>query len=202
MVWDVANYLICAIMAFMNGKLTEVLKFIWELAKIFIIAFVLVVPIRVWVMQPFFVSGASMEPNFENGEYLIVDEISYRFNQPQRGDVIIFRYPQDPKQYFIKRIIGLPGEIIKINSEGIYIASQNNFGFLLDESSYLRPKPYYYGEATYTLGEGGYFVMGDNRDASSDSRRWGPVPRQNIIGKAWVRAWPINKVDLMTAPAY
>lgn len=189
-------------MAFMNGKLTEVLKFIWELAKIFIIAFVLVVPIRVWVMQPFFVSGASMEPNFENGEYLIVDEISYRFNQPQRGDVIIFRYPQDPKQYFIKRIIGLPGEIIKINSEGIYIASQNNFGFLLDESSYLRPKPYYYGEATYTLGEGGYFVMGDNRDASSDSRRWGPVPRQNIIGKAWVRAWPINKVDLMTAPAY
>ncbi|PIU75112.1 MAG: signal peptidase I [Candidatus Portnoybacteria bacterium CG06_land_8_20_14_3_00_39_12] len=186
----------------MNNKLTEVLKFIWELVKIFIVVLVVVVPIRVWVMQPFFVSGASMEPNFENGEYLIVDEISYRFSQPQRGDVIVFRYPQDPRQYFIKRIIGLPGESIKINSEGIYISSHSNFGFLLDEASYLSPKPYYYGEAAYTLSEDEYFVMGDNRDASSDSRRWGPVPRQNIIGKTWVRAWPIHKIHLMTAPTY
>ena len=107
----------------MFGKITA---FLWETAKLAVISLVIILPIRYYIIQPFFVLGASMEPNFENGDYLIIDEISYRLNQPQRGDVIVFKYPNNPKQYYIKRIIGLPGEIIAISDEKIIIKNKEN----------------------------------------------------------------------------
>lgn len=179
------------------------LRFTWEITKIIIISLLIIVPIRLWVIQPFFVKGASMEPNFEDGEYLIINEIGYHFEKPQRGEVIVFRYPSDPSQYFIKRIIGLPGEKIKISPDGIYIYNPENVvGFLLDESTYLRAPTEYYGESTYELDQDEYLVLGDNRSSSSDSRRWGPVPKENIIGRAWLRAWPMNRASLMATPVY
>ena len=112
------------------------LAFIWEIAKIVIIALLIVVPIRYFIFQPFFVKGQSMEPNFGSGDYLIIDEITYRFRPPQRGEVVVFRYPDDPSQRYIKRIIGLPGETIEIE-EGKVIIYNEEGGRMLEESDYL-----------------------------------------------------------------
>src|SRR3989338_3049804 len=103
------------------SRTSEVLAFIWETAKIIIISLAIIIPIRYYLVQPFFVKGASMEPNFYDGDYLLIDEISYRFNEPERGEVIVFRYPENPSQYFIKRIVGLPNETIEIKNDQVTI---------------------------------------------------------------------------------
>jgi signal peptidase I len=174
-------------------------NFFADLVRFAIIAGLIVLPIRLFVAQPFIVSGASMEPTFENGQYLIVDEITYRLEEPGRGDVIIFRYPRDPSKFFIKRIVGLPGETIRI--EGAAITIKNDAhpeGFALDE-------PYIAGmhkpvSLTQTLKAGEYFVLGDNRDASSDSRVWGVLKRGNIVGRAFLRLLPVSEVGVF--PGY
>lgn len=168
--------------------------FFSELIRFVLIAVFVVLPIRVFIAQPFIVSGSSMDPTFENGEYLIVDEISYRFEEPLRGDVVIFKYPNDPSKYFIKRVIGLPGETVVISGNSVQI--KNEFspdGMLLDES-YLSHLTL--SRIDVTLADDEYFVMGDNRTASSDSRIWGPLPRDLIIGRAFVRLLPVTKMDL------
>lgn len=168
---------------------------VWEFVKFFLIAAVIVIPIRMWVAQPFIVSGSSMVPTFENGEYLIVDEFSYHFNDPQRGDVIIFRYPHDTSKFFIKRIIGLPGEKMAIENNQIHISnSQYPEGITLQES-YL-PEDIIMGNISITLDENQYFVLGDNRNMSSDSRYWGPLADNLIIGRAWLRLWPFTKLSV------
>jgi signal peptidase I len=179
------------------------LLFVWEIFKIVVISLAIIIPVRYFLIQPFFVNGASMEPQFHDGEYLIVDELSYRFSEPQRGDVVIFKYPKDPSQYYIKRIIGLPGEKIKIEQDEITIFNEEHpDGFKLEESNYLLLD----GRKSFLLEtkleEGEYFVMGDNRLASSDSRVWGPLPENFIIGRAWLRAWPLDKIDILERPGY
>jgi signal peptidase I len=161
-----------------------------ELVKLVLIAVVIVIPFRLFIAQPFVVDGASMDPTFEDGEYLIVDEFTYHFHGPKRGSVLIFRYPKDPSKYFIKRVIGLPGETVKLNEGKVTIINEAKpEGFTFNEP-YVR-----YGRqdtATYVLGEGEYFVMGDNRAGSADSRFWGPVPEGNIIGRPIFRLWPLS----------
>jgi len=175
------------------------LSFAWEVAKIVIISLAIIIPIRYFVFQPFFVRGASMEPSFENGEYLIINEIGYRFHEPQRGDVIIFKYPRDPSQYYIKRVIGLPGEIVKIeNGKVIIFDKKNPSSFVLDETAYLEEtNSFTSGNLEINLDENDYFVLGDNRQFSSDSRVWGVVPRHYIIGRAWIRAWPFGRLGIL-----
>lgn len=159
-----------------------------ELAKLAVIAVVVVVPFRLYVAQPFVVDGASMDPTFKTGQYLIVDELSYRFEEPARGSVLIFRYPKDPSKYFIKRIIGLPGETVKLDHGAVTIVNAANpQGLKLDEPYVEFAKD---DTASYTLGAGEYFVMGDNRAGSADSRYWGAVPRADFIGRPIVRLWP------------
>lgn len=176
-----------------NSK-REVLAFIWETAKIVVISLAIILPIRYYLVQPFFVKGASMEPNFEDGDYLLIDEISYRFNQPERGDVIIFRYPQDTSQFFIKRIIGLPEETVEIKNNKVIIYNKKTpQGFLLDES-YLSSDQQTLGNMVLKLDDNDYFVLGDNRLQSSDSRRWGTVNKSLIVGRAFLRPWPINRI--------
>ncbi len=164
------------------------LDFIWEILKIVIISLAIIVPIRYFLIQPFFVKGASMEPNFLDGDYLIIDEISYRFETPQRGEVVIFRYPLDKTQFFIKRIIGLPNENIKVQNGKVFINEKE-----LNESEYLRGVETV-GNVEIQLGDDEYFVLGDNRNASSDSRKWGEVDKKLIIGRAWLRAWPFSRL--------
>lgn len=178
------------------------LLLVWEIFKIFVISLAIIIPIRYFLIQPFFVKGASMEPNYEDGQYLVIDELSYRLREPERGEVIVFKFPKNTSEFFIKRIIGLPGETIEIKGAEIKIKNKGNpDGFVLDESSYLKNIPNL-GEYTMTLGADEYFVLGDNRSASYDSRRWGPVPKNDLIGRVWLRAWPLNVAEVMEAPAY
>ena len=179
------------------------LLFVWEIVKITAITLAIIVPVRYFLIQPFFVKGASMEPNFEDGQYLVVDEISYRLRAPERGEVIIFHYPLDPSQFYIKRIIGLPGETVEIFEGRIKIFnSQHALGFILDESGYLSGDVKTYGDTKVILGENDFFVLGDNRQFSYDSRRWGAVPADKITGKVWVRAWPLQTTEVFAAPQY
>lgn len=166
-------------------------NFFSETIKFIVIAALIVLPIRIFVAQPFIVSGDSMVPTFHGGEYLIVDEISYRFENPDRGDVVIFRFPLDTSKFFIKRIIGLPGETVQIVRGQVFIINKDNPDGLKLPENYLENKSVENFEKK--LGEDEYFVMGDNRPNSSDSRLWGPLPRDLIAGRALVRLLPLSK---------
>jgi signal peptidase I len=171
-----------------GGFFKEVLKFI-----LFVV--VVLVPLRFFVAQPFIVVGTSMEPTFSSGEYLIVDELSYHFGSPSRGDVVIFRPPVDEKVFYIKRVIGLPGETVIVQDNRVIIKnSQYPDGFTLNES-YIK----YHGmkNSVTKLGANEYFVMGDNRPVSYDSRSWGPVPRNLIVGRAFLRLLPPDRIGLL-----
>lgn len=175
-------------------------SFVWELVKIALIALVIVAPIRYFLFQPFIVKGESMSPNFESGDYLIVDEISYRFSEPERGDVIVFDYPKDSTQRFIKRIVGLPGETVNISNGEVKIM-KDNIPTVLDEA-YLPANLKTYGDLNITLLADEFFVLGDNREYSFDSRAWGVVPRKDIIGKALLRIFPMAALSYIAAPGY
>lgn len=173
--------------------------FVIEVIKIAVIAAVIVIPIRYYLFQPFFVRGQSMDPNFENGDYLIIDEITYRLRGPERGEVIVFKFPYDISQRFIKRVIGLPGETVVIKDGQITIYNESG-SKILDESDYLNAVTE--GDINIKLKNNEYFVLGDNRGFSFDSRRFGAVPKDNIIGRVALRAWPFNSLSLFEAPAY
>jgi len=175
-------------------------SFFIELIKIVLIALVVIVPIRYFLFQPFYVRGASMEPNFYDNEYLIIDEITYRFTEPQRGDVVVVKATTNESDYLIKRIIGLPGETVKIkDGEVLIYYPGDKAGNLLNES-YLAEDIQTFGAKDITLGENEYYVMGDNRPVSLDSRSFGPLPKDNIIGRAWLRVWPFDAMSHFTTP--
>jgi len=187
-------------------------NFLMEIVKIFFLALLIIAPIRIFLFQPFFVQGASMEPNFEDREYLIVNELGYKttdvgfnnikffsiksFKSLERGDVVVFRYPKNPSQYFIKRVIALPEEKIEIRNGQVIISKEGCNPIILDESEYLAENEKTSGELSRILKDNEYFVMGDNRSFSSDSRSWGTVKKKDIIGKVLIRAWPFNKARL------
>lgn len=167
-----------------------------EILRFSVIALLIVIPIRTFIAQPFIVSGASMAETFHTGEYLIVDQVSYHLNNPKRGDVIIFRYPKDPSKFFIKRIIGLPGETIKIEESTVTITNgEHPEGKVLNEPYVKSMRPSSLFEET--LGAREYFVMGDNRDESSDSRIWGVLQEERIIGRAFLRLFPPSTVGVL-----
>lgn len=182
---------------YINMK-SKFLHFAWEVAKILIIATLIVLPIRYFLFQPFFVRGQSMDPNFENGDYLIIDEISYRFRDIERGEVIVFKYPEDPSNRFIKRVIGLPGETVEIKDNTIIIDGVK----MLDETEYLLSTLPTSGNLKITLEDDEYFVLGDNRPYSFDSRRFGSLKEEYIIGRVLLRAWPFNSILIFDAPIY
>jgi len=161
---------------------------------VLLVAFV-VIPIRTFIAQPFVVYGASMSPTFENGDYLIIDQVSYKFKEPRRLDVIIFKYPNDTSKFFIKRIIGLPNETVEIFGSDVFIKnSENPDGFKLGEA-YIQNSGN--NNLIRTLGESEYFVMGDNRPASSDSRMWGNLDKKFIVGKTFLQLLPITRIGLL-----
>lgn len=167
-----------------------------EIVRFSIIAILIVIPIRMFIAQPFIVSGASMDNTFQNGQYLIVDQVSYYFNQPARGDVVIFRYPRDPSKFFIKRIIGTPGDTIVIENAQVKIINTDHpDGFILEEPYIKSMAPA--SKIIETLGEREYFVMGDNRDQSSDSRSWGVLQEERIVGRALMRLFPPGEANYL-----
>ena len=179
--------------------LKKIIDFTLELVKVVVISLIIIFPIRFFIIQPFYVKGASMEPSFYDNEYLIIDEISYRVEEPKRGDVIVFRYPRNPQEYFIKRIVGLPKENIQVKEGNVYIYNgYNPNGFMIEED-YLKD-----GISTYSshsemieLSEDEYYVLGDNRTSSQDSRSFGSVNKSFIIGRVLFRGWPIDRIGLI-----
>lgn len=178
------------------------LAFIWETVKVVVISLAIIIPIRYFLVQPFFVKGASMEPAFEDGNYILIDEISYRFENPKRGDVIVFRFPEDRSQFYIKRVIGLPEETVEIKDDEVIVHNkQNPEGFVLAET-YLENGQHTIGNTRIKLDPNEYFVLGDNRLRSSDSRRWGTLNRSLITGKVFFRAWPVSKLGSIARVNY
>ena len=168
-----------------------------EFLSVAVFAALIVIPIRLFLAEPFVVNGASMDPNFTTKDYLIIDKISYRLSSPDRGDVIVLKYPQNPSTFFIKRIIGLPSETISIQGSQVTISgAEHSESFVLDE-----PYLTHVGDDTFTitLTDDEYFVMGDNRPSSSDSRVWGPLPKENVVGRAFVRLLPVAEAGLYPA---
>jgi signal peptidase I len=174
-------------------------RFLIELVEVVVISLAIILPIRYFLVQPFYVKGASMEPTFDDREYLIIDEISYRFREPARGEVVVFRFPIDPSQYFIKRVIGLPGETVRVSNNVITVVNaEHPEGWILNES-YLDPNTRTHSETSLTLGPDEYFVMGDNRSASLDSRSFGALTKKHIVGRVWIRGWPVDRLTVFPA---
>ncbi len=162
----------------------------WEVAEVVIVSVASIFIIYGFIAKPYVVEGKSMEPNFHDGNYLVIDEITYRFREPERGEVIVFVNPNNEKEFYIKRIVGLPGEEVK-GSNGVITIN----GEKLDET-YLPQDLRYNGKYSFKLREDQYFVMGDNRLQSYDSRSWGPLEKDKIVGEVRVRFWPLNEVAI------
>ncbi len=179
----------------MNDSLKSFFSFWWEVIEVVALALLIVIPIRYFLFQPFVVDGSSMEPGFYDGNYLIVDQITYRFRPPERGEVVIFYAPTDPSRRFIKRVVGLPGESLETVNGQVRVVGADGEEFFLEEK-------YLSGEAigrsfSIELKEEQYFVIGDNRDRSYDSRFWGALPVENIIGRAVLRLWPLTQAEII-----
>ena len=180
---------------------------VFEIFKTVITVGLLALLFRIFIIQPFIVEGKSMTPTLQNNDYLLIDKISYRFGEPKRGDVIVFRYPKDPRFNYIKRIIGLPNEKIKITDKQVVIYNDEHpHGTILHEDYILEPN----GSRLISnrklieaeVPSNNYFVMGDNRLGSSDSRDWGLLPMENIIGRSYIRLFPVDSPKMMAAPSY
>ncbi len=187
------------------------LLFVWDFVKIVVVALIIIVPIRYFVFQPFIVSGSSMVPNFQNGQYLIIDELTYHFTSPERGQVVVMRYPKNPKEFYIKRIVGLPGEKVQLDNGRVVIYNAAHpEGVTLTEPylsnqelSYPHDSSIIAAKNILTLEPDQYFMMGDNRLASSDSRDWGPLPRADMVGRVLIRVFPLNVFGVLNhLPAY
>jgi len=185
--------------------------FLFDMVKVFVFAAAIIIPVRAFLFQPFFVQGSSMEPGFENGEYLIIDEFGYKktdvglpgtklfsvspFYDLVRQEPIVFRSPQKQGVYLIKRVIGLPGETVRIEHSKVVITDEAHpDGFVLDESEYLSPSVVTTDMRPVTLGSDQYLVLGDNRMNSLDSRVFGPIDRNLVIGRVVLRAWPFSRL--------
>lgn len=164
--------------------------FFLELVKIVVLAALTIVIVRYFLFKPFYVKGESMSPTFFENEYLIIDELSYRFRNPHRGEIIVFRSPTAPEDFYLKRVIGLPGERVRVENGNVTICNPDCH--VLDE-------PYLNGietagDVAYTLGDDQYAVFGDNRSASYDSRKFGPITKESIQGRTLLRGWPLTRI--------
>jgi len=177
--------------------LSSIGSFFLDILETVVVSSLIFVVVYVFIAQPFQVKGDSMKPNLHDGEYLLVSKLSYRFGHPARGDIIVFEYPNAPQYDYVKRIIGLPGETIEIKGDAVYINKKVLDEKYLAEEIITTGKSFLKEWVQFKIPEGEYFVMGDNRERSSDSRQWGTLPAKNIIGKSWIRYWPLSAVEVI-----
>lgn len=194
----------------------------WEIVKTIVGVAIFVIFFRFFIIQPFYIIGSSMLPDFHEGEYLFIDEASYHLRQPIRGEVVVFRHPdeqcsafvnsnkvlktvvQGPCTSYIKRIIGLPGETVMVRDGRVTIVNKANPSGLTLGEGYIEAGVKTLGNITVKLGNDEYFVLGDNREpnASSDSREWGPLKKDFIIGRAWLRLLPAPDIGFIQTANY
>lgn len=168
---------------------------IWDVIKFILLALIIVLPIRMFVAQPFLVNGRSMDPTLKNHDYLIVDELSYHLREPKRGEVIVFKYPLNKKEHFVKRLIGVPGDTISIINGTVTIKTKEGQTLLLDEPYVVNHS--YESLIDIVVPEDQLFVMGDNRAESYDSRMWKFLPRELATGRALFRLYPFKNMDFL-----
>jgi len=176
--------------------------FFLELIKVVILAGITIVIVRHFLFKPFYVKGESMDPTYMEKDYLIINQFSYKIfrQEPERGEVIVFRAPIQQKDFYLKRIIGLPGERVKVEEGKVIVYNEDHpQGIVIEEDYLVETTP---GSSSVTLGSDQYFVLGDNRNASYDSRRFGPINRDSIVGRTWIRGWPFNKLGFLPSPNY
>lgn len=172
-------------------------KFFLDLTETVVMALSVFMIIYLFLFQPHQVRGNSMYPNFHDGDYILTDKISYKLHSPQKGDVIVFRAPRNEEYDYIKRIIAIPGDCLKIQNGKVYLNNQLLNEKYLPSDYQTLPGNFLRSNTSVCVPPNNYFVMGDNRSHSSDSREWGFVPQQNIIGKAWFRYWPPSRWGLV-----
>lgn len=187
--------------------LTALFRYLYEIIKTVIIVLVFALAIRTFAIQPFIVDGRSMEPTFHDHEYLMVEKINFAFHAPNRGDIIVFRYPLNPSLNYVKRIIGLPGDRVVVSQGKIIIYNNEHTQGLELKEPYLASETLTRvqgdtRERTWIVEPDTFFVMGDNRDHSDDSRIWGTVPKKNIVGKVWVTIYPFENFGLVQHSNY
>lgn len=173
------------------------MKNLGEWIRIIVIAALISLPIRFFIAEPFVVNGASMDPTFSTGQFLIVDRLTYRFSEPERGDVIVFTYPNNPKIYYIKRIVGLPEENLNVKNGFVMIQTEKSTSSTPISEPYITENHRSHDNFDIILGKDEYFVMGDNRIQSSDSRVWGPLDKKFIVGKPFVRLFPFDNIKFL-----
>ncbi len=182
------------------ARAREQQKTLWhsvrEWIQVIIIALIVALPVRFFIAEPFIVNGASMDPTFSTGQFLIVDRLSYRLGEPKRGDVVVFEYPNNPSVYYIKRIIGLPNEVVNIKNGKVSIVNDKNPDGIQLNEPYIDASHVSVDTLNEALGPTEYFVMGDNRSQSSDSRVWGPLDRSFIVGRPIVRLLPVTEANV------
>lgn len=191
----------------MVSILKKIGAFFLDIIQTIVLALSVFVVIYLFLFQPHQVKGNSMYPNFHNGEFLLTDKISYRFGEPRRGDVIIFKAPpSEPcaeiECEYIKRIVGAPGDIIKVVDGKIYANNQILAELYLPKGFTTSPGSFLRENTEIKIPEDEYLLLGDNRNQSRDGREFGTIPRANIIGKAWLRYWPFNKVGIIRRITY
>lgn len=180
----------------------KIASFFFDIIETIVLALAIFVVIYLFLFQPHQVKGASMEPNFHDKEYLLTDKISYRLRSPKRGEVVIFKAPKNPELDYIKRIIGLPGERIKIENGSVFINGQLLKEEYLPKNEVISGGLFLPKGKEIKIPKDSYFVLGDNRSHSSDSREWGPIKRENIIGRAFFRYWPPNRSGILPKAKY
>ncbi|MFH0857063.1 MAG: signal peptidase I [bacterium] len=185
-----------------KSNFSKFLSFMGELIKTVLISLAIILPIRYFIIQPFYVKGASMEPNFYDKDYLIINEFVYRLNGPERGDIVVFKNPRNTEEFFIKRVIGLPHDKIKIYNNRVYLYNEENPDGAELKEYYLPNGRETRGNEIIELQEGEYYVLGDNRDRSLDSRVFGPIKKDSIVGKVWFRGWPLDNMTVFKGVEY
>lgn len=175
---------------FIVAGVKKLIALFLDFLETIVVALSIFVVIYLFIFQPHEIIGASMEPNFYNKEYILTDKISYRFHEPNRGDVVILKAPNNPEVDYIKRVIGLPNERLKVANGSVFINGEKLYEPYLKDATTLFPGSYMQEGVEITIPEGFYFVMGDNRSHSSDSREFGPITLQSLIGRAFIRYWP------------
>ena len=183
-------------------KMKGALFFFWEIIKIVLIALIIVVPIRYFVFQPFFVRGQSMEPNFQNGQYILTNKVEYKLRSPNRGDVVIFKSPRNKDVDYIKRIIGKPGDRVMLKEGTFYVNGTKVEESYLASGTYISQGSFLREGSEIIVPKGQYFLVGDNRGHSSDSREFGTIPLEDFIGRAFLRYWPFSQAGLIQQPTY
>jgi signal peptidase I len=167
-----------------------------------VVIMAIMVMIYLFIMSPQEISGASMEPYFHNGEYILTNKIAYKLGEPVRGDVVIFKSPRNKDIDYIKRVIGKPGDTVGLRDSAIYVNGKKLGEPYLGPGVYIFGGSYLREGSEMTIPSGLYFVMGDNRPHSSDSREFGPISKEDFIGKAILRYWPLNKTGIIQQPVY